>query len=783
MKKSVWQRILTLLIVALVAVSILPTSVSAADYAPTTGTELVSMIGGASTGDVIKLRSGTTYQLNGTIIVASNVVIEGNGAIIKPSASFSSTPITFDGSRTANPLLLFTAGGSISDVTLQGPGGNQSVTDKLTAGILSDSGSGNLLTVSNVNFLDIRDEPFSGMQRGHGLVVQTGSAIVDGCYFENFQKTAVFSVTTGEVTISNTEVKASSTNTIARNGITIFNSKLTVKDVEISGLEYPGSLADSSAVLLYSSLGADIDGLTVSATDNGIYASNTDIVVANSSIETGSSTGADICLDGNSSGDISNTDLLGTVSLDKTSFGTLTVDAYTVTNANTFPVVSADTVAWADNSSPAALRLDVQAGGHTVDAGGVVKSGNNSITSFDLMSGVTYIWTTSDAAVATGAGMAITPVAKGSATLTLKVDWTSENKTFTYNVTAFDSTIPDAEPASTGADMTLDLNGVTTGTFQVTLGMSSDSTTPLAASVDVTSSDSGVVAASIDSSTGVVTVTAVRKGTATISVRFLDVANQPMTAYDVDFTVTVVDTTVVTNPGGGSTGGGSTGGGSNSGKSKPADRSPNSSGGGGGGGAGGGGLSSAAKPANAFTLQAGTALYNKESAAAPGSVALALKARDYDNASQAVLNSLAKNAADKGNTLTIHFDTMTGSAVTGRLTIAPAAATKDISTTISVSGAIVDKVKEAFGKWYSNKIVVIHTGQKGSYGMNVNVAAKTEFTEMETGNLRFYSYDRATGSLTLIAQPNYRIDNNGYLHFTTGTGDTIIVSDGPLAKK
>ncbi|MFV0399998.1 MAG: hypothetical protein ACK5LX_05185 [Oscillospiraceae bacterium] len=776
MKKSAWQRILTLLIVALVAVSILPTSVSAADYAPTTGAELASMIGSASAGDVIMLNSGTTYQLNGTIIVASNIVIEGNGAVIKPSASFSSTPITFDGWRTAVPLLYFTAGGSISDVTLQGPGGGAGESDKVTAGIMSNSGSGNSLAVSNVNFLDIRDEPLSGMQRGHGLVVQTGSATVDGCYFEEFQKTAVFSITPEEVTVSNTEVKASSTGTIARNGITVLDGKLTVKDVEISGLVYNGS-DESCAILLSGADNAVVDGLTVTSGDIGVYASNTDITVANSSITTGNLSGGDIYLGGTSSANISNTDLLGAVSLDKTSSGTLTVDAYTVTNANTFPAVSADTVAWADNSSPTALRLDVQVGGHSVDAGGVVESGNNFITVFGLMSGVTYTWTTSDAAVATGAGMAITPVAKGSATLTLKVDWTSESKTYTYNVTVFDSTIPDAEPTSTGADMTLNLNNSITGTFQVTLGMSSDSTTPLAASVDVTSSDSGVATASIDSSTGVVTVTAVGKGTATISARFFDAAGQPMPAYDVDFTVTVTDTKTIVNPGGGSTGGGS-----NSGKSKPADRSPNSSGGG-GGGAGGGGLSSAAKPANAFTLQAGTALYNKESAAAPGSVALALKARDYDNASQAVLNSLAKNAADKGNTLTIHFDTMTGNAVTGRLTVAPAAATKDISTTISVSGAIVDKVKEAFGKWYSNKIVVIHTGQKGSYGMNVNIAAKTEFTEMETGNLYFYSYDRATGSLTLIAQPNYRIDGNGYLHFTTGNGDTIIVSDGPLARK
>jgi hypothetical protein len=64
--------------------------------------------------------------------------------------------------------------------------------------------------------------------------------------------------------------------------------------------------------------------------------------------------------------------------------------------------------------------------------------------------------------------------------------------------------------------------------------------------------------------------------------------------------------------------------------------------------------------------------------------------------------------------------------------------------------------------------------------MDVTVQAKVDLTGMKTDNLVLYSY--ADGKVAKLAVP-YSTDENGFLHFLTSTGGTIIVSDGALAKK
>jgi hypothetical protein len=54
---------------------------------------------------------------------------------------------------------------------------------------------------------------------------------------------------------------------------------------------------------------------------------------------------------------------------------------------------------------------------------------------------------------------------------------------------------------------------------------------------------------------------------------------------------------------------------------------------------------------------------------------------------------------------------------------------------------------------------------------------------LKTNNLYFYSYDKATNIYKRILPGEYRIDANGYVHFTTTQAGDIIISDGPLAKK
>ena len=49
----------------------------------------------------------------------------------------------------------------------------------------------------------------------------------------------------------------------------------------------------------------------------------------------------------------------------------------------------------------------------------------------------------------------------------------------------------------------------------------------------------------------------------------------------------------------------------------------------------------------------------------------------------------------------------------------------------------------------------------------MRVAARVGLTGMDTENLYFYSYDSAANSFRLIAEPNYRVDANGFLWFNT----------------
>jgi len=59
-------------------------------------------------------------------------------------------------------------------------------------------------------------------------------------------------------------------------------------------------------------------------------------------------------------------------------------------------------------------------------------------------------------------------------------------------------------------------------------------------------------------------------------------------------------------------------------------------------------------------------------------------------------------------------------------------------------------------------------------------AARIDLTGKDTDNLYVYTYDRASNTFRLIAEPNDRIDSNGFLWFSKDRGGSII-SDGPLA--
>ncbi len=209
--------------------------------------------------------------------------------------------------------------------------------------------------------------------------------------------------------------------------------------------------------------------------------------------------------------------------------------------------------------------------------------------------------------------------------------------------------------------------------------------------------------------------------------------------------------------------------------------------------------SSSIKPSSSSSTSASSAVTNNgaitkdvaskqaqsavSTAKASGSKTATVRFKNYTSISADALKAMSN--AGSGITVNLVADTMNANTVTGRLTINSSAAAKltnDTKLGVRVDSASVDSTKNLFSRWYSNKLAVVSMDQKGSFGMTVNVAAKVSLSGMNTKNLYFYSYNKSTNEFFSIKNPNYSVDANGYLYFSTTTGGDIIVSNGPLAK-
>lgn len=142
-----------------------------------------------------------------------------------------------------------------------------------------------------------------------------------------------------------------------------------------------------------------------------------------------------------------------------------------------------------------------------------------------------------------------------------------------------------------------------------------------------------------------------------------------------------------------------------------------------------------------------------------------------------VLN-LAKQSGDSN--FRIHCDNVEKKSVDVRLTVTPSKTTKGIITVAMLDNPDVIK---RYANTYSNKFVAIDFFQEGSFGTIVDVAAKVDLTGLDTSSLDFYSYNMLTNKQRKIENPNYTIDEKGYLHFSTDLGGTIMITDKPLTKK
>lgn len=111
----------------------------------------------------------------------------------------------------------------------------------------------------------------------------------------------------------------------------------------------------------------------------------------------------------------------------------------------------------------------------------------------------------------------------------------------------------------------------------------------------------------------------------------------------------------------------------------------------------------------------------------------------------------------------------------------PRAMTGDVMVSGHLAGSDVTRVRSFFERWHPGRQVrVIHFDHQGEWSQTVRVAAKVDLTGMSNDNLHFYSYDAQTNVATRIVAPDYSIDGNGFLHFSTPLAGSIVITDGLL---
>ena len=133
-------------------------------------------------------------------------------------------------------------------------------------------------------------------------------------------------------------------------------------------------------------------------------------------------------------------------------------------------------------------------------------------------------------------------------------------------------------------------------------------------------------------------------------------------------------------------------------------------------------------------------------------------------------------------TLPIYADTTKNGVIQVRLYLNPALG-KDLKEKILLGGTIgSSETRERFEKYFDNNMVLVSLGQNGTFGMPVEVAARVNLDGLDTNSLHFYSYNRETNKYYPI-KTAYRIDANGFLHFTTILAGDIIITDKPITEK
>ena len=172
----------------------------------------------------------------------------------------------------------------------------------------------------------------------------------------------------------------------------------------------------------------------------------------------------------------------------------------------------------------------------------------------------------------------------------------------------------------------------------------------------------------------------------------------------------------------------------------------------GGSGGSGGGTTSPATPTpptspnvgadgavsqSTITGEAATAL-----GAATGTTAT-VRTQGASQINPTTLDALAGAGAQAGRQVVLHADTMTGSAVQGRLYVEPAkltGRTEPLKLGVYTEPARTATTTGLFERFFDNNIATISLEQQGSFGASLQIAARVDLSTLDITALVFYSY-------------------------------------------
>ncbi|WRS28647.1 metallophosphoesterase [Oscillospiraceae bacterium MB08-C2-2] len=165
-----------------------------------------------------------------------------------------------------------------------------------------------------------------------------------------------------------------------------------------------------------------------------------------------------------------------------------------------------------------------------------------------------------------------------------------------------------------------------------------------------------------------------------------------------------------------------------------------------------------------------------------------IRTKNAKSISPATIQSILRKAAELNKNITLHADTMSSAvnAVQGRLYLDLTQlqnTASDLQLGVYTALEKTANTKGFFKKYFNNSIEVVSLAQAGSFGARLQVAAKVDLSKLAAETLFFYSYNQNENTYTRISTPSYSVDQNGYLHFYTQLGGSIIISDKPLNRK